>query len=120
MVIDNEMFGDFYIQWHITNRCNLRCSHCYQDTYTSEMDMPMPEMIEIVNNNIFPTLSKWNKKGDFSITGGEPFLRRDIFDLMDVIESSDYASRMDILSNGTFITDSIMEKLKDYPKLRYV
>lgn len=118
-MIDPEMFGDFYVQWHITNRCNLRCSHCYQDTYTSDLDMPMPEMIDMANK-IFLTLSKWNKKGDFSITGGEPFLRRDIFDLMSVIESSNYASRMDILSNGTFITKSMVQQLKNYPKLRYV
>jgi len=22
---------DFLIQWHLTERCNLRCKHCYQD-----------------------------------------------------------------------------------------
>src|SRR5512137_2369483 len=21
---------DFFIQWHLTERCNLRCRHCYQ------------------------------------------------------------------------------------------
>ena len=22
---------DFLIQWHLTERCNLRCKHCYQE-----------------------------------------------------------------------------------------
>ena len=24
------------LQWHITERCNLRCAHCYQDGYAGE------------------------------------------------------------------------------------
>lgn len=22
------------MQWHITDRCNLRCAHCYQESYS--------------------------------------------------------------------------------------
>ena len=22
---------EFYVQWHITEKCNLRCPHCYQE-----------------------------------------------------------------------------------------
>jgi MoaA/NifB/PqqE/SkfB family radical SAM enzyme len=29
---------EFFIQWHLTERCNLRCRHCYQG------DRPMQEM----------------------------------------------------------------------------
>ena len=27
--------GWFTLQWHITHRCNLRCTHCYQDDYAA-------------------------------------------------------------------------------------
>ena len=30
-----EYNGWFTLQWHITHRCNLRCTHCYQDDYTA-------------------------------------------------------------------------------------
>ncbi|NIM05172.1 MAG: hypothetical protein GTN65_06050, partial [Armatimonadetes bacterium] len=23
---------EFFIQWHLTERCNLHCRHCYQET----------------------------------------------------------------------------------------
>ncbi|MDP2968527.1 MAG: hypothetical protein Q8P64_04890, partial [Deltaproteobacteria bacterium] len=28
------MKDTFHIQWHITNLCNLRCQHCYQDDFS--------------------------------------------------------------------------------------
>ena len=27
----------FYLQWHITSRCNLRCAHCYQSDYADQI-----------------------------------------------------------------------------------
>ena len=27
------------LQWHITHHCNLRCKHCYQNDYKSDMNM---------------------------------------------------------------------------------
>ena len=24
------------LQWHVTERCNLRCAHCYQEAYSGE------------------------------------------------------------------------------------
>lgn len=119
MTIHPEMFGDFYVQWHITNRCNLRCSHCYQTDYGGENELPFEE-IKSIAQEIFKTLAKWKKLGDFSITGGEPFLRKDIFEILDLINSSKDVSRLDILSNGTLITQDIISKLKSFSKLRYV
>lgn len=30
---------EFYFQWHITEKCNLRCRHCYHDNYTSTNEL---------------------------------------------------------------------------------
>jgi radical SAM protein with 4Fe4S-binding SPASM domain len=119
MVINSDVIGDFYIQWHITNKCNLRCKHCYQDDYTTDGELTFDE-IKAVGNKIFETLHKWNKFGDFSITGGEPFLHPHIFDILEFINSSYDVSRMDILTNGIFITQEVINKLKRYEKLRYI
>jgi len=61
----------FCFQWHITEKCNLQCNHCYQDNYTAFADISIQELKDITNK-LLPTLSKWKKKGDISITGGEP------------------------------------------------
>ena len=32
---------EFFIQWHLTEACNLRCRHCYQgERATGEMSLP--------------------------------------------------------------------------------
>lgn len=53
---------DFYFQWHITDKCNLRCAHCYQENYTDSQDMPLEEL-KAIAFKLFHTLSKWGKKG---------------------------------------------------------
>jgi len=108
--------NNFYFQWHITEKCNLRCSHCYQDDYTSSSDMSIQELKNIANK-LSPTLAKWKKKGDISITGGEPFIRKDLFPFLEYLDSSQEISHLHILSNGTLITDEIVEKLKKFTKL---
>jgi AdoMet-dependent heme synthase len=119
MVINSDVIGDFYIQWHITNKCNLRCKHCYQDDYTTNNELSFNEF-KIIADKIFMTLHTWNKLGDFSITGGEPFLHPHIFDILEYINSSEDVSRVDILTNGIFITHEIINRLKNFNKLRYI
>ena len=110
---------NFYFQWHITDKCNLRCSHCYQDNFTDSSDMSLKELKDI-SKKLFNTLSKWKKKGDISFTGGEPFIRKDIFSFLEYLDSSDEISCFDILSNGTMITNEIAEMLKNFAKLKCI
>jgi len=110
---------EFYIQWHIMERCNLRCIHCYQDNFSSP-DMPDKKILEIAKI-IDKTLSMWQQKGRISLTGGEPFLRADLLiNLLDFFESSNNVYWVAILTNGTLITEKYAEQLKRYKKLREV
>ena len=34
---DHVFEGRHILQWHITHRCNLRCTHCYQTDYAAQM-----------------------------------------------------------------------------------
>jgi len=78
------------------------------------------EELKDIANKLFPTLSKWKKKGDISITGGEPFIRKDLFSFLEYLDSYEEISDLDILSNGTIITDEIVEKLKKITKLNSI
>ena len=67
------------LQWHITDRCNLRCAHCYQDSYNSE-DLSYGQLLGIFEG--YKTLlTQLNREsphpvqGHIAITGGEPFIR---------------------------------------------
>uniref|UniRef100_A0A7V3NVP2 Radical SAM protein n=1 Tax=candidate division WOR-3 bacterium TaxID=2052148 RepID=A0A7V3NVP2_UNCW3 len=108
---------EFYIQWHIVERCNLRCIHCYQNNFSSP-DIPDKKILEIANI-IDKTLSTWRRKGRVSLTGGEPFLRADLLiKLLDFFESSSNVYWVAILTNGTLISEEDARQLKKYKKLR--
>jgi len=77
---------EFFIQLHLTERCNLRCKHCYQAGKTVN-EMSLPE-IEEMTSEIADTITAWKETYDieyatsFNVTGGEPFLRRDLFEVL--------------------------------------
>lgn len=103
-------------QWHITERCNLRCSHCYQENYSGK-ELSYQELIKILEryNDL---LNYWRKNagnrkvwGHITITGGEPFVRKDFFDLLEVFSSNNKNFSFAILTNGTFIDENMAHRL---------
>jgi MoaA/NifB/PqqE/SkfB family radical SAM enzyme len=70
------------LQWHITDACNLRCSHCYQDSYQETNAMPYELMTESLGHYI-RLLSEWGIGGHINFTGGEPFLQGRFLDLLE-------------------------------------
>lgn len=110
---------EFHIQWHITDVCNLRCLHCYQDSFSKETELSFPTL-QLICDNLFDTMKKWNAKLTVAITGGEPFLKEDVWDLLHYLDSSDTVSSLSIITNGTIIYRCLSElekKDKKYRKL---
>jgi len=117
--IDQANKADFGFQWHITDRCNLRCSHCYQEDYSGFNELGLDGLKQIADE-IIRALAKWDKKGDIAITGGEPLLKEEVFPLINYLESSDEIASVDILSNGTLINESIVKQVRDLKKVRCI
>jgi MoaA/NifB/PqqE/SkfB family radical SAM enzyme len=107
---------EFYVQWHFIDSCNLRCKHCYQNGYNNKnIDF---DILNAIFKKLNEAMVKWNMKCYVSLTGGEPFLKPEgLFYLMDLIENSDNFKNIAVLTNGTLMTDKLIEKLKTYKKL---
>lgn len=96
---------DFFIQLHLTERCNLRCRHCYQ-TGNKTDELVFSEIREIISE-VSEMLKAWSEaygiefKPSFNITGGEPFLRDDIFQIIEEIKSFGFEAYL--LTNGILI-----------------
>ena len=107
---------EFYVQWHFIDSCNLRCKHCYQNGYDNKnIDF---DILNAIFKKLDEAMAKWNMKCYVSLTGGEPFLKPEgLFYLMDLIENSDNFKNIAVLTNGTLMTDKLVEKLKTYKKL---
>ncbi|MGB9802433.1 putative heme d1 biosynthesis radical SAM protein NirJ2 [Desulfofundulus sp.] len=93
------------VSWNTTNACNLTCRHCYRDAGA--------RMEEELNTSEAANLISEIARAGFKImifSGGEPLLRPDIYELVE------YAARKGLRpvfgTNGTLITGSVAEKLK--------
>lgn len=104
MPIANDF--DFFIQLHLTERCNLRCKHCYQ-TGKRQHELSLAEIKALISE-ASGMLKDWTAAYgiEFSpgvnVTGGEPFLRQDIFEILSEFMKEGFEAYL--LSNGTLIT----------------
>ena len=111
---------EFYFQWHITQACNRRCTHCYHSGFSADNDLPFDELLRAADK-VTQALLAWDKVGSLSITGGEPFLRRnDVFALIDKLSECDRVARIDILTNGSLLDDDTCRQIVERPVVRRV
>jgi len=106
----------FHIQWHITNFCNLRCRHCYQENFTPEKDLSFEELKKIFRN-IEDFLKIENKKLVIDLTGGEIFLHKGWKKLIEMVYFSDFVLKAGIITNGFFFNNETIEFLKNFPEI---
>lgn len=87
----------------ITGRCNLNCRFCYSKSKTDDLSTA----------EIFSLIDELSSMGVFqlAIGGGEPFLRKDIFDIVDYCKQKNVVAN--ITSNGSLITDDICRKIRN-------
>lgn len=94
----------------MTNLCNERCRHCGSSCgeQSSEGILSGDEIKAFLKK----TASQFNVKDmQLCITGGEPLLRKDFFDIMAYANSLGYGWGM--TSNGTLIDEKTAEKLAE-------
>jgi heme b synthase len=110
-ITDNESQGTVHplrmVAWELTRSCNLACVHCrasaergpYPGELTTKECLRVMDEIAILSKPII------------IMTGGEPLLRSDIFELARYGSSKGF--RMVMAPNGTLITDEIVQKMQD-------
>jgi len=106
----------FGFQWHITDRCNLRCRHCYQDIFSSEREVPIERLKEFADK-IF---GRRDIRVSVNITGGEPLLYKEILTLLEYIDHFESCSDISIITNGTFIDENLISGLMGIKHLKHI
>lgn len=89
---------------HVTNACNFRCDHCFVDFESSKRDLKLDQFQKLGADS--PPLM-W-----LDIGGGEPFLRKDLADIVLCFDSK----IVHIPSNGSLIPQMIkqIEKIQHH------
>ena len=96
-----------WMAWETTLKCNMNCVHCRS---SSEIDSPegmftfdkCKEFIDDIVSFAKPVVV---------LSGGEPLLRKDIFDIAKY--GTEKGLRMAMATNGALVTDDICEKIKE-------
>ncbi|MBF0573763.1 MAG: heme b synthase [Desulfamplus sp.] len=95
------------VAWETTRRCNLSCVHCraaaenhiYENELNTQSAMTLMDQIREVGQPII------------ILTGGEPLLRPDIFEIAEY--GTKIGLRMVMAPNGTMITQEVAKKMKE-------
>lgn len=111
------MSDKLYFQWHITDACNFRCRHCYQDNFTKDSELGLGALINIYNNIVS---NAGDKKIIISLTGGEPFLKADFFELLAYLDRQEKIEELAIITNGSLISEGLIRKLEAIRKLKQI
>ncbi len=72
--------------------------------------------LRAVADKILLALEKWGAKGKIAITGGEPLIKQELFQLLDYLSDSSQVEHFEILSNGTLLDDEVASRIKQYNK----
>lgn len=94
------------VVWNYTKQCNLKCSHCFSDSYfnqKSKKELTTREAKQVID------ILAANDVVTVNFCGGEPLAREDLFEVMKYTKDNDiYPS---ISTNATLLTKVICRRL---------
>lgn len=101
--------------FEITERCNLACRMCYicqkpDHAHLKSHELTADQWLEVA------VQAKNNGMVFLLITGGEPFVRPDFFQIYSPLAEMGF--QMILFTNGTLITDSVAARLAESPPHR--
>lgn len=102
----------FSFQWHITDDCDQRCKHCYifSENNRKALDSMNWDKIQDTFYNCLDFCKVYDRLPYFYITGGDPILHPDFWELLKLLKKHDIP--FTILGNPFHLNDEVCQKLK--------
>jgi len=93
-----------YVQYAVTKKCNLNCNICNSNlSRDKEIDLTLPEIKRLA------IILKKIQVSILVLTGGEPFIRKDIIEIAKIFKTSGLEVRFQ--SNGFLLTPELVIEL---------
>lgn len=103
-----------YITFFVTNKCNSKCKHCF---YWKNLNVKVDELT-------LDEIRKISEKTDdflfMILTGGEPFIRKDLAEIAEVFYRNNNVQKINIATNGSMpktILRTVQKIMKACPEL---
>ena len=101
------LFGPRLVEITLTDRCQCRCVHCYNET-----DIPVSLKNELTTKEVFSVLEQAAALScsEVCLTGGEPLLRADLLELIRHARKVGLVPKIN--TNGILLTPEMVNNLK--------
>lgn len=97
------------LYFYLTEGCNLRCRHCWIEPKYQGGDKSYPSLEIDLFRSIIEQAKPLGLSG-VKLTGGEPLLHPDIYEILDIIQSEDLG--LTVETNGVLCTPGLAKKMK--------
>jgi radical SAM protein with 4Fe4S-binding SPASM domain len=94
------------VVWNVTRTCNLRCVHCYSDSFAQKYPGELTHEQALANIDDIAAF----KVPALLFSGGEPLARPDTLELMEY--ATQKGLRVTLSTNGTLITEATAARIK--------
>ena len=98
--------------FEVTSRCNLYCKHCGSSCDIGQRDGISVLKMQSVLQDILNDSEYRDHKPFIILTGGEPMLRSDFFDIAELLYNMGF--KWGMTTNGTLITPERAKMLRDF------
>ena len=99
------------VYFALTGCCNLQCEFCTMNSgpqVSTKHDLTLEEIRSV----LIPKLMQINPR-KVVITGGEPLMRRDLFEILDLFSQAFEKKCIVLQTNGLLLNEKFVEKLAD-------
>src|SRR5260221_17883 len=101
-----EIYSERLLQLYVTNRCDLRCKHCYM---SSGLPLPGGEIGTFERLRALDLFAESCPGGRVTFTGGEALLSADIYELLNHAKSKGLI--VELYTNGLSISASTVDRI---------
>jgi len=109
--------SEFGFQWHVTDRCNMRCVHCYQNRFDNSLDLPQDKVLSLADR-ILDTIP--DTEVSINLTGGEPLLWPHLLPLLKRLHGKPNFVEANLITNATVVDSKLIAGLAEFNRLRSI
>lgn len=106
----------YLVQIHLTESCNLRCKHCYQENNGKSPLLTVKDVENILTQARAVSTARGFDELAVNLTGGEPLLIPNIKEYIDLVLNK--VDKMLLLTNGTMLNREMVDYFKSKNNLR--
>jgi len=107
LTVPQRFSAPLFAVWNFTNRCNLRCKHCYQDAAHEALanELTLAEKFDLVDQMAEQYVAM------IAFAGGEPTISPDLLPVLR--RCRDHGMHMSVATNGSTMTPRLAAELAD-------